>query len=264
MDASGAPPPLPPLLLAAAVLLAAALGWLLAARSSKRGSARLPPGSTGLPLVGETLRLISAYKTPNPEPFIDDRVARHGSGVFTTHVFGERTVFSADPAFNRLLLAAEGRAVGCSYPSSIATLLGPHSLLLTRGPAHRRLHALTLTRLGRPASPPLLAYIDRLVLATMREWEPAATVRLLDEAKKITFNLTVKQLVSIDPGPWTESVRRESVKLIDGFFSIPFPFAHLLPFTTYGQALKVLARLPSVPPICSIRSPLRIASPLKA
>jgi len=57
MDASGAPPPL---LLAAAVLLAAALGWLLAARSSKRGSARLPPGSTGLPLIGETLRLISA------------------------------------------------------------------------------------------------------------------------------------------------------------------------------------------------------------
>jgi len=138
MDASGAPPPLLPLLLAAAVLLAAALGWLLAARSSKRGSARLPPGSTGLPLVGETLRLISAYKTPNPEPFIDDRVARHGSGVFTTHIFGERTVFSADPAFNRLLLAAEGRAVGCSYPSSIATLLGPHSLLLTRDPAHRR------------------------------------------------------------------------------------------------------------------------------
>jgi cytochrome P450 family 90 subfamily A polypeptide 1 len=252
MDATGAPPP--PLLLAAgsfaaAALLAAVLlgWWLFGARSSRRASARLPPGSTGLPLIGETLRLISAYKTPNPEPFIDDRVARHGSGVFTTHVFGERTVFSADPAFNRLLLAAEGRAVDCSYPSSIATLLGPHSLLLTRGPAHKRLHSLTLTRLGRPASPPLLAHIDRLVLATMRDWEwepPAATVRLLDEAKKITFNLTVKQLVSIDPGPWTESVRREYVKLIDGFFSIPFPFAHLLPFTTYGQALKVLASFP--------------------
>ncbi|RLM98230.1 cytochrome P450 90A1-like [Panicum miliaceum] len=240
MDASGAPPLLlaASALAAATLLFAAALGWLFAARSSKHGSARLPPGSTGLPLIGETLRLISAYKTPNPEPFIDDRVARHGSGVFTTHVFGERTVFSADPAFNRLLLAAEGRAVGCSYPSSITTLLGPHSLLLTKGPAHRRLHTLTLTRLGRPASPPLLAHIDRLILDTMREWEPAATVRLLDEAKKITFNLTVKQLVSIDPGPWTESVRREYVKLIDGFFSIPFPFAHLLPFTTYGQALK--------------------------
>jgi cytochrome P450 family 90 subfamily A1 len=81
----------------------------------------------------------------------------------------------------------------------------------------------------------------------MRAWEgdPAATVRLMEEAKKITFNLTVKQLVSIEPGPWTESLRREYVKLIDGFFSIPFPFASLLPFTTYGQALKVLQ--PSFP-----------------
>uniref|UniRef100_A0A0E0J6E9 Cytochrome P450 n=1 Tax=Oryza nivara TaxID=4536 RepID=A0A0E0J6E9_ORYNI len=228
---------------AAAVVVAMALRWLLllggpaAGRLGKR--ARMPPGSTGLPLIGETLRLISAYKTPNPEPFIDERVARHG-GVFTTHVFGERTVFSADPAFNRLLLAAEGRAVHSSYPSSIATLLGARSLLLTRGAAHKRLHSLTLTRLGRPASPPLLAHIDRLVLATMRQWEPAATVRLMDEAKKITFNLTVKQLVSIEPGPWTESLRREYVKLIDGFFSIPFPLANLLPFTTYGQALKVI------------------------
>uniref|UniRef100_A0A0E0F946 Cytochrome P450 n=1 Tax=Oryza meridionalis TaxID=40149 RepID=A0A0E0F946_9ORYZ len=226
---------------AAVVVVAMALRWLLLlggpadGRLGKR--ARMPPGSTGLPLIGETLRLISAYKTPNPEPFIDERVARHG-GVFTTHVFGERTVFSADPAFNRLLLAAEGRAVHSSYPSSIATLLGARSLLLTRGAAHKRLHSLTLTRLGRPASPPLLAHIDRLVLATMRQWEPAATVRLMDEAKKITFNLTVKQLVSIEPGPWTESLRREYVKLIDGFFSIPFPLAYLLPFTTYGQALK--------------------------
>ena len=260
MDAGGPPPPLFLLAAATTLLAAAALGWLLllaggqaAGRRRRSASAapRLPPGSTGLPLIGETLRLIAAYKTPNPEPFIDERVARHGSGVFTTHVFGERTVFSADPAFNRLLLAAEGRAVSCSYPSSIATLLGPRSLLLTAGPAHKRLHSLTLTRLGRPASPPLLAHIDRLVLATMRDWgrHGAPAVRLLDEAKKITFNLTVWQLVSIEPGPWTESVRREYVKLIDGFFSIPFPFAYLLPFTAYGQALKVLK------PVCLSSSP---------
>ncbi|KAL6641170.1 hypothetical protein ACP70R_019351 [Stipagrostis hirtigluma subsp. patula] len=209
----------PLLVLAAAVLVAAARRWLLHARRPPKR--RLPPGSTGLPLIGETLRLVSAYRTADPEPFIDARVARHG-GVFTTHVFGERTVFSADPAFNRLLLAAEGRAVDSSYPASIATLLGAHALLLTRGAAHKRLHSLTLARLGH----------------TMRQWEPAATVRLLDEAKKITFNLTVKQLVGVDPGAWTEGLRREYVKLIDGFFSIPFPLAHLLPFTTYGQALK--------------------------
>ncbi|OAY72352.1 Cytochrome P450 90A1 [Ananas comosus] len=212
-------------------------------RSRRR---RLPPGSVGLPLVGETLKLIAAYKTENPEPFIDERVRRHGR-LFTTHVFGERTVFSADPEFNRLVLAGEGRgAVECSYPSSISTLLGPHSLLLMRGPLHKRLHSLTLTRLASPAAirdGPLLAHIDALVRSTLRSWgeESAPTptpapVRLLDQAKKITFELTVKQLMSFDPGEWTESLRREYVLLIDGFFSIPFP--SFLSFTTYGRALK--------------------------
>ncbi|WP_219815804.1 hypothetical protein, partial [Arthrobacter sp. SX1312] len=59
---------------------------------------------------------------------------------------------------------------------------------------------------------------------------------LLDQAKKITFELTVKQLMSYDPGEWTEALRREYLLLIDGFFSIPFP--SFLSFTTYGRAIQ--------------------------
>ena len=43
---------------------------------------------------------------PDPEPFIDD-------GVFTSHLFVERIVFSADLTFSRLVLALEGRSVSC-------------------------------------------------------------------------------------------------------------------------------------------------------
>lgn len=198
-----------------------------------------PPGSVGLPLVGETLRLIAAYKTEDPEPFMDERVRRHGR-LFTTHVFGERTVFSADPEFNRVVLGGEGRSVECSYPSSISTLLGRHSLLLMRGALHKRMHSLTLTRLASPAAirdSPLLLHIDRLVQTTLDSWAAQSRVLLLDQAKKITFDLTVKQLVSYDPGDWTEALRREYLLLIEGFFSIPFP--SFLSFTTYGRAIKV-------------------------
>ena len=52
---------------------------------------------------------------------------------------------------------------------------------------------------------------------------------------QITFELTVKQLMSFDPGEWTESLRKEYLLLIEGFFSVPLPFF----FTTYGRALKV-------------------------
>nr|CAD1817721.1 unnamed protein product [Ananas comosus var. bracteatus] len=211
-------------------------------RSRRR---RLPPGSVGLPLVGETLKLIAAYKTENPEPFIDERVRRHGR-LFTTHVFGERTVFSADPEFNRLVLAGEGRgAVECSYPSSISTLLGPHSLLLMRGPLHKRLHSLTLTRLASPAAirdGPLLAHIDALVRSTLRSWgeesAPTPPLPLCACWTRQEDHLRAHREAAdeLRPGEWTESLRREYVLLIDGFFSIPFP--SFLSFTTYGRALK--------------------------
>ncbi|RWV79680.1 hypothetical protein BHE74_00050503 [Ensete ventricosum] len=228
------------------IVIAGIVFWELGRRRRRTRAAAglLPPGSVGLPVVGETLRLIAAYKTEDPEPFIDERVRRHGR-LFTTHVFGERTVFSADPEFNRMVLGAEGRAVECSYPSSISTLLGAHSLLLMRGARHRRMHSLILTRLASPAAirdAALLPHIDRHVRRTLDSWSSSPSsspsrVLLLDQAKKITFELTVMQLVSFDSGEWTESLRREYLLLIEGFFSIPFP--SFLFFTTYGRALKV-------------------------
>ncbi|KAG6433275.1 hypothetical protein SASPL_104883 [Salvia splendens] len=72
--------------------------------------------ATGQPGIGETLQLISAYKTENPEPFIDERVGRYGP-VFTTHLFGEPTVFSADPDTNRFILQNEGVSSSRATPA---------------------------------------------------------------------------------------------------------------------------------------------------
>lgn len=79
----------------------------------------------------------------------------------------------------------------------------------------------------------------------MRRWEPAAAVRLLDEARKITMDLNIKHLLGVEPGTaWSESLRLEFNAINDGFTSIPFPFTFLLPFTKYAQALKVLLLFP--------------------
>ncbi|KAH7672928.1 Cytochrome P450 E-class group I protein [Dioscorea alata] len=219
------------------------LSSLIAVARKDKGQA-LPPGFLCLPLVGETLKLVAAYKTEDPEPFIDERVSRHGR-VFTTHVFGERTIFSADPEFNRQVLTGEGRSFECSYPSSISTLLGRHSLLLMKGPLHKRMHSLILCRFSSPSAlrESLLPDIDRLIRLTLDSWVPdgqeAITVRLLEQAKKITFDLTVKQLLSFDPGVWTESLRREYLLVIEGFFSIPLALpCFLSSSTTYGRALR--------------------------
>ncbi|KAL7107649.1 hypothetical protein ACP275_06G068100 [Erythranthe tilingii] len=208
---------------------------LLRATSTRRR--RLPPGNPGLPFIGETLQLISAYKTENPEPFIDDRVSKYGA-VFTTHVFGEPTVFSADPETNRFILQNEGRLFESSYPGSISNLLGRHSLLLMRGNLHKRMHSLTMSFANSAIiRDHLLLDIDRLVRLNMDSW--TGRVLLMDEAKKITFQLTVKQLMSLDPCEWTENLMKEYMLVIEGFFSIPFPFFS----TTYRRAIQARSKV---------------------
>ncbi|XP_051138500.1 cytochrome P450 90A1-like [Andrographis paniculata] len=215
-------------------ILLSIIVFLIAAARRRR---RVPPGSLGLPFVGETLQLMAAYKSENPEPFIDDRVARYGA-VFTTHVFGERTVFSTDPETNRFVLHNTGHLFESDYPGSISNLLGRHSLLLMRGALHSRMHSLTMSFGSSPViRGHLLLDIDRLVRLNMDAW--TGRVLLMEEAKKITFMLTVKQLMSFDPCEWTENLMKEYMLLIEGFFTIPSSIFS----TTYRRAIQARGKV---------------------
>ncbi|KAL1197012.1 3beta,22alpha-dihydroxysteroid 3-dehydrogenase [Cardamine amara subsp. amara] len=211
--------------------------FLLLFRRTRYRRMGLPPGSLGLPLIGETLQLIGAYKTENPEPFIDERVARYGP-VFMTHLFGEPTVFSADPETNRFVLQNEGKLFECSYPASICNLLGKHSLLLMKGSLHKRMHSLTMSFANSSIiKDHLMLDIDRLVRFNLDSW--SSRILLMEEAKKITFELTVKQLMSFDPGEWSESLRKEYLLVIEGFFSIPIPLFS----NTYRKAIQARGKV---------------------
>lgn len=155
-------------------------------RASRCRRLGLPPGNLGLPFIGETLQLISAYKTENPEPFIDERVNRFGP-IFTTHVFGEPTVFSADPELNSFILLNEGKLFEVSYPASISNLLGRYSLLLMKGSLHRRMHSLTMSFANSPIIKDyLLVDMDRLIRLNLDSW--TGKIFLMEETKKVTGN----------------------------------------------------------------------------
>lgn len=158
--------------------------FLFLLRKLRYSRLHLPPGSLGLPFIGETLQMISAYKTENPEPFIDERVNRYGS-IFTSHVFGEPAVFSTDPEINRFIIMNEGKLFECSYPGSITNLLGKHSLLLMKGSLHKKMHSLTMSFANSSIiKDHLLFDIDRLIRLSLDSWSDR--VLLMEEAKKVS------------------------------------------------------------------------------
>ncbi|KAG5534501.1 hypothetical protein RHGRI_022576 [Rhododendron griersonianum] len=83
----------------------------------------LPPGSMGLPLIGETIQFLIPSKSMDVPAFISKRIKKYGP-VFRTSLVGQPVVVSSDPDFNHYILQQEGRLVELWYMDSFAKLCG--------------------------------------------------------------------------------------------------------------------------------------------
>ncbi|KAH6786058.1 hypothetical protein C2S51_038513 [Perilla frutescens var. frutescens] len=83
--------------------------WIYRWRNPKCNGT-LPPGSSGLPVIGESLQLIIPANTIDVLPFIKNRLRRYGP-LFRTNVAGTNIVISADREFNHFLFQQEDTMV---------------------------------------------------------------------------------------------------------------------------------------------------------
>ncbi|KAG2542305.1 hypothetical protein PVAP13_9NG839300 [Panicum virgatum] len=209
-------------------------------RPTKKKRPNLPPGAPGWPLVGETFGYLRPHPATSVGRFMEQHVARYGK-IYRSSLFGERTVVSADAGLNRYILQNEGRLFECSYPRSIGGILGKWSMLVLVGDAHREMRAISLNFLSSVRlRAVLLPEVERHTLLVLRSWCPpsgGACFSAQHEAKKFTFNLMAKNIMSMDPGEEeTERLRLEYITFMKGVVSAPLNF----PGTAYWKALKVI------------------------
>ncbi len=101
----------------------------------------LPPGRTGLPLVGETLAFLR-----NPFEFVAAKVAAHGP-VSKTSLLGKRTAVICGPqVLGHWIDEADLRREG-SAPAHIEFLFGGKNIGLIDGQEHRARKAAVLAGL---------------------------------------------------------------------------------------------------------------------
>ncbi|KAJ3674076.1 hypothetical protein LUZ60_006068 [Juncus effusus] len=196
----------------------------------------LPPGiSSGLPLLGETMAYLKPHKATSLGNFMDTHIKRYGK-IFRSNLFGEPTIVSADAGLNRFILQNEGRYFECSYPKSIGGILGKWSMLVLVGEMHKEMRMISLNFMSVPRLKTiLLPEVERHTRLVMRSWPKMSSFSAQEEAKKFTFNLMAKNIMSMDPEePETEKLRREYITFMKGVVSPPFNF----PGTPYWKALK--------------------------
>jgi steroid 3-oxidase len=201
----------------AALLVAVLVAWFFIPRLwsiKRRGStasgaagssaARVPAGSLGWPLLGETPAFILAAYSRRPESFVERRRLLYGK-VFASHLWGSPAVVSSDPEVSRAVLQADASSFVPWYPRSLMELMGQSSILVLGGALQRRLHGLAGAFFKSPQlKERVTAGMQRRVGSAMDAWRRtssggggAKTVRVQDEAKSVRDAAVAVPLLSL-------------------------------------------------------------------
>ncbi|KAL4271458.1 hypothetical protein GQ457_13G025020 [Hibiscus cannabinus] len=205
-------------------------------RLGKKRHSSLPPGDMGWPFVGNMISFLRAFRSQDPDSFINNLVRRYGhTGIYRTSLFGNPSVIVCSPELSRKILTDDERfEVG--YPSSLTKLLGKKSLHGVSNSEHRRLRKLLVPGInGHEALSMYIGYIQDIVISSLEEWaHNSSPIEFLTEWKKISFNVITKIFMgSADSIP--QSTAEHYGLILQGAFS-PLPID--VPGFTFHRALE--------------------------
>ncbi|KAK6136807.1 hypothetical protein DH2020_029455 [Rehmannia glutinosa] len=208
-------------------------GWIYKWRNPKCDGL-LPPGSSGIPLIGESLQLFIPSYSHDVHPFIKKRLQRHGP-LFRTNVAGRNVVVSADQEFNRFILQQEDKLVVRWYLDSFADLFKQGEVTPDNLTSHKYMRSLVLSHFGLESlRKNLLSQFENIVRKTIHSWslqQDGIDVEYASIAMYGEFG--AKQLCSFDS--------EKSKGLIHNFVNgtkVAMSLPLNIPGTTYHKCLK--------------------------
>ncbi len=197
-------------------------------------SPQLPPGSFGLPIIGETLSLLL-----DPQ-FIEKRYKQYGS-IFKSHILGRPTVYMIGPEAVEFVLSSHMDHFSWreGWPNNFKELLG-ESLFLQDGEEHRQNRRLMMPAFHGPALARYITTMESITQGYLQKWEQKQEFSWFQEFKQLTFDIASQLLVGASPGSEVARLSQLFNTLSNGLFAInPLP----LPITKYGRAIAARDQL---------------------
>ncbi|KAM0858203.1 hypothetical protein ACQ4PT_047983 [Festuca glaucescens] len=220
---------------AAAALTAVALLLLYTVHRwrNPRCNGRLPPGSMGFPLVGETFQFFSPDASFDIPPFIRQRLARYGP-IFKTSLVGHPVVVSADEELNHMVFQQEGELFQSWYPDSFVEILGRDNVGEQQGTMFKYLKNMVLRFFG-PESlrESILRDVEHAVCSSLCTWSTLPAVELKEAVSTMVFELSANKLLGLEPSR-SKVLRKSFFDFVRGLISFPL----YLPGTAYYACMQ--------------------------
>jgi retinoid hydroxylase len=188
-----------------------------------------PPGTTGLPGIGETLAFVK-----DPFTFIQQRRARHGR-VFRTSLLGRPMAILIGPEplaafYDPANVVREG-----ANPANIQTLFGGTGVINgLDGAAHAaRKHSVSAA-LSREATESYVPTMTRFIDAAFARWTHAGEIAWNEELKRLAIETLGAVLASIESEADLAALVKRCELIAAAFIALPIP----LPGTAYTKGVR--------------------------
>ncbi|XP_074641268.1 cytochrome P450 26A1-like [Tubulanus polymorphus] len=194
----------------------------------------LPPGSFGLPFIGETLNLILGA-----DEFFKKRRTELGN-VYKTHLLGQPTVRVIGRENVRKILLGENKLVTTWWPASTRRLMGTGALSHSVGIIHRKRRKLIAKAFTHDALERYCRPMQRAIKRHVIRWCEDGYILGYQEAKYLTFALAARVLLGF------HFTRRDIGQLlavfndlVDNLFSLPYN----IPGSGFHKGMKAREKL---------------------
>ena len=192
-----------------------------------------PPGSLGMPFVGETLTFLK-----DPFTFTLSRTKQRGP-IWKTRILADTVVFFAGPEAFSFFMDASNFTRENGSPKFLQELLHPDAVPFIDGERHKTRKRLLLTAFTDAALESYLPGIFTVFRRFVDKWTGEGEKAVAGDLSQIGFDIADVLFAASDPGTSNVETARDFLIMNKGAFAPPIN----LPFTTYGQAIRARDRL---------------------
>ncbi|KAA8515493.1 hypothetical protein F0562_018896 [Nyssa sinensis] len=210
---------------------------------TKRSSKRLPPGSFGLPIIGQSLSLLQAMRANKGEEWLVERIKKYGP-ISKLRLFGTPTVFLHGQAANKFIYnCSDGKTLASQQPTSVRMICGEKNIMELSGDEHKRVRGALASFLKPEVLKQNVGKIDEEIRKHLEmHWHGKQEVKVMPLMKTLTFNIICTLIFGIEQGPRRDALVDLFQFLMDGILSIPIN----LPFTRFNSSLRARAKIKAI------------------
>jgi cytochrome P450 len=194
-------------------------------------SAGIPPGSLGLPWLGETLQWMS-----DPFRFCEERFRAHGP-VFKSRILGDTVLFCTGPAAFTKFLDTEHFSRQGAAPPHVEALVGQGTLPFVEGPGQRRNKRLLLQAFRQGPTRGYVEAVTPIIDRCLARWADQGDLLWFPEIERMTMQIFDTLVAGADPQAENERLRVDLDTFLRGILALP------LPIGGYARALKARDRI---------------------